>query len=54
MQAGGGLAALNPAGGVGGLIERLPSQGGREFMAFLTLPERTHPARVLLQLPAQF
>jgi len=49
-----GLAALNPAGGVGGLIERLPSQGGREFMAFLTLPERTHPARVLLQLPDNF
>ncbi len=49
-----GLSALNPAGGVGGLIDTLPSQGGREFMAFLTLPERTHPARVLLQLPDNF
>ncbi|AKS42684.1 3-hydroxybutyrate oligomer hydrolase family protein [Wenzhouxiangella marina] len=49
-----GLAALNPAGGVGGLIESLPKVEGQERMAFRRLPGRNSPARVLLQIPAGF
>lgn len=48
------LAALNPAGGMGGLFDQLPRVSGREFSAFRTLPGRAHPARVLMQLPDDF
>lgn len=49
-----GLAALNPAGGRGAIYDDLPTVAGREFSAFRTLPGRTHPARVLVQLPDNF
>lgn len=48
------LAALNPAGGMGGLFEDLPHVPGLEFAAFRVLPDRKHPARVLVQLPDAF
>ena len=49
-----GLAALNPAGGFGGLFDALPSVSGEERTAFRTLPGRRSPARVLLQIPDNF
>jgi hydroxybutyrate-dimer hydrolase len=49
-----GLAALNPAGGLGGLFEDLPVVEGREFSRFRRLPGRTSPFRVLVQVPDSF
>jgi len=48
------LAALNPAGGLGGLFSSLPEVPGREFAAFRRLPEATHPVRLLVQVPDAF
>ena len=48
------LAALNPAGGVGGLIEDLPSVPGREWSRFVRLEGASQPFRVLLQVPDGF
>lgn len=45
------LAALNPAGGLGGLFDSLPAVPGREFAAFRHLPGAAQPARLLVQLP---
>jgi len=49
-----GLAALNPAGGLGGLFEDLPVVEGREFTRFRRLAGRTSPFRVLVQVPDGF
>jgi hydroxybutyrate-dimer hydrolase len=49
-----GLAALNPAGGRGAIFDDVPVVAGREMAAFRTLPGRSHPARVLVQLPDAF
>jgi len=49
-----GLAALNGAGGVGGLWSEVAISSGREVMAFRLLPGHRQPARVLLQLPDRF
>ncbi|MEN1727266.1 MAG: 3-hydroxybutyrate oligomer hydrolase family protein [Pseudomonadota bacterium] len=49
-----GLAALNPAGGLGAVFEDLPVVTGREFSTFRTLPDRNSPFRVVVQLPDQF
>ena len=48
------LAALNEAGGVGGLLQELPEVSGREFMTRQRLPGRQHPVRYLVQLPDAF
>ncbi|MFU8832039.1 MAG: 3-hydroxybutyrate oligomer hydrolase family protein, partial [Wenzhouxiangella sp.] len=48
------LAALNPAGGLGGLFDSLPAVPGREFAAFRHLPDAAQPARLLVQLPDAF
>ena len=48
------LAALNPSGGQGGGFEPVPVVTGREFAAFRGIPGRSHPARVLVQLPDAF
>ncbi|MCC5866776.1 MAG: hypothetical protein JJU31_16775 [Wenzhouxiangella sp.] len=48
------LAALNPAGGVGGLLEDLPSVPGREWSRFAQLEGASQPFRVLLQVPDSF
>ncbi|OAB55055.1 hypothetical protein AY599_27220, partial [Leptolyngbya valderiana BDU 20041] len=49
-----GLAALNPAGGLGGLFEDLPVVEGREFTRFRRLDGRSSPFRVLVQVPDSF
>ncbi|MGY6631908.1 MAG: 3-hydroxybutyrate oligomer hydrolase family protein [Wenzhouxiangella sp.] len=49
-----GLAALNPAGGVGGLLDDLPAVPGREFSHRQALDGRAHPVRYLVQLPDAF
>jgi len=49
-----GIQSFTPAGGLGGLLEELPSVPGREFQAFVTVDGATHPIRVLLQLPDAF
>lgn len=49
-----GLAALNPAGGVGGLLERVPAVPGREFSLRVPLADAGQPVRYLLQLPDAF
>jgi hydroxybutyrate-dimer hydrolase len=46
-----GIGPLSPAAGMGGLIEELPQVPGREFHAFLTLPDASQPFRVAVQLP---
>ncbi|MEM7278561.1 MAG: 3-hydroxybutyrate oligomer hydrolase family protein [Pseudomonadota bacterium] len=49
-----GLAALNPAGGVGGIFDALPRVEGIEIAGFRSLPGRRSPARLLLQIPDGF
>ncbi len=49
-----GIQSFTPAGGVGGLLDELPSVPGREFQAFLTVAGADHPIRVLVQLPDAF
>ncbi|RFF27612.1 MULTISPECIES: 3-hydroxybutyrate oligomer hydrolase family protein [unclassified Wenzhouxiangella] len=49
-----GIQSFTPAGGLGGLLEELPTVPGREFQAFVTLADAAHPVRVLLQLPDDF
>lgn len=48
------LAALTPAGGVGGLLEALPSVPGREWSQFARLEAASQPFRMLLQVPDSF
>ncbi len=48
------LAALSPAGGVGGLLEELPGVPGREWSQFARLDGANQPFRVLLQVPDSF
>lgn len=49
-----GIQSFTPAGGLGGVLEDLPAVPGREFQAFVTVADATHPIRVLLQLPDAF
>lgn len=49
-----GIQSFTPAGGLGGLLDDIPDVPGREFQAFVTVADATHPARVLLQLPEAF
>lgn len=49
-----GIGPLSPAAGLGGLLESLPHVAGREFHAFLTLPNADQPFRVAVQLPDDF
>lgn len=49
-----GIGPLSPAAGLGGLLSELPVVPGREFHAFLALPEADHPFRALVQLPDEF
>jgi hydroxybutyrate-dimer hydrolase len=48
------IGPLSPAAGLGGLLESLPQVPGREFHAFLTLPNASQPFRVAVQLPDEF
>ncbi len=49
-----GIGPLTPGGGLGGLLDTLPHIPGREFHAFVTLPDTAHPVRVAVQLPDDF
>ncbi|MEE4304950.1 MAG: 3-hydroxybutyrate oligomer hydrolase family protein [Wenzhouxiangella sp.] len=49
-----GIQSFTPAGGLGGLLDELPTVRGREFQAFVTVADANHPVRVLLQLPDAF
>ncbi len=49
-----GLAALNPAGGAGGLFDELPLVPGQEFSLRQVMQGRHHPVRYLVQLPDAF
>ena len=49
-----GIGPLSPAAGLGGLFDSLPRVPGREFHAFLTLPDAAQPFRVAVQLPDDF
>jgi hydroxybutyrate-dimer hydrolase len=53
-QAWNALAALTPAGGVGGLMDELSLVPGREYSTFARLADATHPVRYLVQVPDQF
>lgn len=49
-----GIADLAPGGGYGELYGSLAAVPGREFHAFMRLPEARQPHRVMLQLPDAF
>ncbi len=49
-----GIGPLSPAAGLGGLFDALPRVPGREFHAFLHLPNASQPFRVAVQLPDDF
>ncbi len=49
-----GIGPLSPAAGLGGLLDSLPHVPGREFHAFLTLPNANQPFRVAVQVPDDF
>ncbi|NEZ03337.1 hydrogenase [Wenzhouxiangella sp. XN201] len=49
-----GIYSLTPAGGVGGLLDDLPTIPGREFQALVKVEDATHPIRILVQLPDDF
>ena len=49
-----GIGPLSPAAGMGGLFESVPRVPGREFHAFLNLPNANQPFRVAVQLPDDF
>ena len=49
-----GIADLAPGGGYGSVYGSLARVPGREFHALMTLPGRSQPHRVMLQLPDDF
>ncbi len=49
-----GIADLAPGGGYGSLYGSLAAVPGREFHAFATLPGRSQPHRLMVQLPDGF
>lgn len=49
-----GIYSLTPAGGLGGLLDELPTIPGREFQALVKVEDAAHPIRILVQLPDDF
>lgn len=49
-----GVYSLTPAGGLGGLLDELPTIPGREFHTLVKVKDATHPVRLLVQLPDDF
>src|SRR5699024_4510750 len=43
-----GIQSFTPAGGLGGLLDELPSVPGREFQAFMKVADATQPVRMLV------